>query len=261
MSMAIALPPQTQSRRDKRNAAHGVTLERTLAGSDSRTSQVVRQLTALILDGELKRDALLPSERELALRLGVSRTVVREATKFLHSDGLVTIRHGAGTVINGASSEPVQRAMTQALHGDTETLAKLYEVRCTLETEIVVLAAQRALPHDIEKLRALCAAMDEYEDGENPERFWELDMAFHNTLAEATQNGIYKVVLEAATALLIPARRNSNWGGRTNDITQREHWGMAEAVEAGNSALAVEIMRKHLRAPDNEVAPVAKKAE
>ena len=224
--------------------------KRESASVNNRTSQVIKQLTELILDGDLKRDQLLPPERELALQLGVSRTILREATKFLHSDGLVTIKHGVGIVVNGASSEPVQRAMTQALHRQADPISKLYEVRCSLEAEIVALAARRAHPRNLEKLRALCVTMDAHLADRDLPRLWELDIEFHSALAEATQNEVFVVVLEAATKLLIPAVQQTKLTGRSYEETQRLHWLIFEAVKAGDSDAAMRFMREHLKIPE-----------
>lgn len=223
-------------------------LRPTPRGISSRTDQVAKQLTGLILDGHLKQGKLLPPERDLAVQLGVSRTVVREATKILQSDGLVSIRHGAGTLVTGATSEPVQRVFTQALHGESDALPKLYQVRCALETEIITIAAAHRTSVDLENLRALCREMDKNLSlpEEQRERLWELDMAFHSALAQATQNSIFVVVLEAATKLLIPMRKRSTRVGRSNEVAQKEHWQLLEFVEARDAASARKLMRTHL---------------
>jgi GntR family transcriptional repressor for pyruvate dehydrogenase complex len=102
----------------------------------SRTEQVVSQLTQAILSGDIAQGSLLPPERELAERLGVSRNVVREATKILKSRGLLDIRQGIGTIVKSVTSEPVQEMFNNALHGHDDALTQLTEVRLVLEVQI-----------------------------------------------------------------------------------------------------------------------------
>jgi len=240
-----ALPVRRRTRRPIQDRAP---LKLRALQTDSRTQEIVRDLTQRILNGDLQRGELLPPERELASQLGVSRTVVREATKTLQSDGLVAIRHGVGTVVTGASSEPVQRAFNQSLHGEANALAKLYEVRVAIETEAVALAAQRRTLADLEKLKVLSAGMD-IPSPTDPLALVEVDMAFHSAIAAATQNNAFVVVLEAATSILIPERRKSSKRGRSHQEVQTDHWQLIQMIEAGDSARAVRLMREHLQPP------------
>lgn len=216
----------------------------------SQMQEIVGQFTNLILDGELKRGELLPPERDLAVQLGVSRTVVREATKSLQSEGLVAIRHGVGIVVTGANSEPVQRVFNHALHGEADALPKLYEVRMAIELETVALAAQRRTEADLDKLRALCEEMDARAGKPRQhDKLVELDMAYHSAIAAATQNNVFIIVLEAATTLLLPERRASKRIGVSLQETQRMHWRIYEAIESGDAGLAQRLMKEHLKSP------------
>jgi GntR family transcriptional repressor for pyruvate dehydrogenase complex len=257
-TFAMTAPAGLQpARRRIRRALHGRAPSHLHAlRTDSRAQEVVRLLTRRILDGELKQGELLPPERDLALQLGVSRTVVREATKSLQSDGLVAIRHGVGTVVTGASSEPVTRAFNQALHDEIDALAKLYEVRVAIETATASLAAERATPESIEKLHNLCLEMDVSvgDDPEQQQRFIELDMAFHGAIAAATENNAFVIVLEAATARLIAERKKpkyTDYTSRSNREAQLGHRQIFEAIKAGDATLAVSLVQGHLKPPQS----------
>jgi len=220
-----------------------------LIAANSRTGQVVDHLTQRILEGDFKRNELLPAERELASQLGVSRTVIREATKMLQWSGLVNIRQGSGALVRGASSEPVERAFAHALHGEIDALSKVYEVRRALETDIVALAAKRRTDNDIQKLRALCQEMDSLAShhAEQRLRFIDLDMAFHNAIAAATQNNAFVIILQATTTLFANERKEAKVVGISDQKMQREHWRILRAIEDGEAALAVRVMRDHLK--------------
>lgn len=211
----------------------------------NRSTQVVEQLTQLILNGELKSKELLPPERDLAAQLGVSRNVVREAIKILQSRGLLTIRHGVGTVVNGVSSEPLQQVFTHALHGQEDALLKLTEVRLLVEVEMAALAAQRATRENLHKIRAAFEAMEASVD--DPQRYVQCDREFHSALAEATQNNVFALVMEATSALTRQARVYTLEAGASVRQSLRIHREILEAVEAGDAILAASQMRAHLK--------------
>lgn len=233
--------------------APGGTLALRRLAPANRTSQVVAQLTDLILSGEWSDAALLPPERILAEKFGVSRSVVREATQILQSRGLVSIKHGVGTAVNRQSSEPVQRAFSQALHGQQENdaLLKLTEVRLLVEVEIASLAAQRATAQDLAEMRALLEEMEAALD--EPGLYMELDMNFHRALAKATGNEVFGVVLDASATLSQQARLKSLEAGASTVVSQAMHRAIFRAVAERDAPRAAQEMRNHLQAVQTDL--------
>lgn len=230
----------------------GSAIKLTRLSAANRTQSVVEQLTHSIVSGEIARDSPLPPERELAQRLGVSRNVVREATKILQSRGLLTIRQGIGTVVNGVTSEPVRQVFSDTLHGQDDALLKLTEVRLVLEVEIAALAAQRATADDLRKLRSLVQQMD--ESGDDHTRYARLDVAFHQALAGATQNDLFAVMLESLSELLHESRQRSlSSAAGVPQRAQVLHWAIVEAVAVGDAQLASKRMRDHLQVMQQEI--------
>ncbi len=105
---------------------------------------VVHHIRELIERGDLTPGARLPAERELALRVGVSRPSVRAGLRALAAMGVVQSRHGAGTFIRGGppslGSEPL--SFLAALHGFTRD--EMFEARRVLEVGVAGLAAEPA---------------------------------------------------------------------------------------------------------------------
>src|ERR1035438_9153505 len=85
---------------------------RMLGHKHGLVDRVVEAIEAQILNGRLAISAKLPPEREFADRLGVSRTVVREAVRILVTKGLLETRHGIGTTVHAMTSEEVVKPMT-----------------------------------------------------------------------------------------------------------------------------------------------------
>jgi GntR family transcriptional regulator, transcriptional repressor for pyruvate dehydrogenase complex len=144
---------------------------------------VAQTLLDRIRDGRWPVGTRLPSDRELAEELGVSRPTVREALLGLEFAGLVDIRHGAGAYVLGAT--------TGSAPGTTvaESPAQLVEARIQLEPIIAGLCAARLAEPDIEELEALIVASERCIDAsDNAVELVQLGLQFHRALAVGCGN-------------------------------------------------------------------------
>ena len=80
--------------------------------------QVVNQIKAQIISGELKDGDILPSVRNMAAELRISSLTVKKAYDFLEEEGLVTTVHGKGTFVNAADSQMAAEARRKAIEDD-----------------------------------------------------------------------------------------------------------------------------------------------
>jgi GntR family transcriptional repressor for pyruvate dehydrogenase complex len=214
------------------------------------SEQVAQQLQELIISGELRPDDRLPPERELADQLGVSRTVIREATKSLEQRGLLEVLTGSGTYVSQMDPKVVSDSIGLLVRQSTSSFDYLNEIRRMLEVEIAGLAAERATPRDIEVMDRALQAMDEAvsELGTNPalDDFVEADLAFHNALAKATRNPLLPVLLEPITGLLVEFRHLASRAPGAPEDAVSYHRQILEQVKARDGAACREMMRKHL---------------
>src|ERR1700685_4472179 len=149
--------------------------------------QIVQQIEDSILKGTLKAGDQLPSERELALKFGVSRTAVREAVKALHEKGLVEAYSGRGTFITDGTTEAVRQSINLMMRIDqAEGSENLAEVRQILEPEIAALAATRIQEPQLVLMREAFTVMNDAL--KDPDAYIEADLDFHLALAEAAEN-------------------------------------------------------------------------
>jgi len=161
---------------------------------------ITYRLEQLILDGTLKPDQKIPSERQLAERLGVSRSLVREALHELQGRGLVETRHGKGSFICKMVSEPSSDgALLQLFFGHSRTLYDLYEVRAQLEGQAAALAAERATNEDQYRITKAFEALEQAGRHETA----DYDHAFHETIAEASHNPVLVHVLSSLKELML----------------------------------------------------------
>lgn len=149
---------------------------------------VASELEARILDGSLKPGDLLPSERELAIELGVSRPPIREAIQKLASKGMLTTRHGLGTRVTDRLEAHFVDPWQDMLKGHPLLQRDLLEFRQMLEGQAAYLAAERALDIDIQRLDAVYAELSTAYDSQDIQACIDKDVDFHQAIAEAAHN-------------------------------------------------------------------------
>jgi GntR family transcriptional regulator, transcriptional repressor for pyruvate dehydrogenase complex len=152
------------------------------------SDEVVSALADAIRGGLYDVGDLLPTERDLALRLGVSRTVVREAIAALRQAGIVSVRRGTGggAVVVSLASLP---AVLRGLRAESrENLRALLEARRAVETTAAVLTIERASDDDLKKLERLVAPLEGLLD--RPDEFFEVDARFHIVIGEISGNPV-----------------------------------------------------------------------
>lgn len=168
----------------------------------SNTPKRAYQEIGLILQNELmeglyKVGDRLPPERDIAERMNVSRTVVREAIIMLELQKLVEVKKGSGVYV---CNIPSSTDTVDSEIDDDVGPFELLQARQLLESNIAEFAAAMATPGDIGRMRqALALERKELENGSSESRG---DEQFHVCIAEATQNTVLVDILK------------QSWGGR-----------------------------------------------
>ena len=205
------------------------------------------KILELISSGTWKPGFRLPPERELSEAFGVSRTVVREAVKALEARGVLESVAGGGVSVRLADFNMVSRSLQtyMQLSNRVDFEIRLNEVRRVLEVEMVALAAARRTPEEVARLREICRQMR--AGGYTAKEMAELDFRLHVTMAEATQNDLFKVLL----APLIHQLRDHivlTWEDFPRPVEQvfDQHEAIVSAVENGDADAARQAMMKHL---------------
>lgn len=221
--------------------------------------RVVDKVLDLISSGAWKPGYRLPPERELSEAFGVSRTVVREAVKALEARGVLESTTGSGVSVRQVDfnivSQSLQTYMQLSNRDDFEI--RLNEVRRVLEVEMVALAAARRTPEQLNQLHGICQQMR--AGGNTAKQMAELDFLLHVTLAEATQNDLFKVLL----APLINQLREQiilTWEDFPRPVEEvfDQHETVVSAVENGDADAARQAMTKHLIYSRNVLEDISK---
>ena len=154
-----------------------------------------------LLSGELKAGDRLLGERELALALGVSRPVLREALRSLAMLGLLDIRHGRGAYVRSADASVLGQALTLCLAPEPNILDDVLQARIAIECQAIRLACLRASERD---LQAIAALLDTLVDSlDDPETGGGADYAFHLAIVRASDSGALMKIYEAISPLLM----------------------------------------------------------
>lgn len=188
----------------------------------------------------------LPSERELGEQFGVSRTVIREATRSLAARGIIDVINGVGLCVAAVDASAVSSTMRLFMRGSEElTYEEVHEVRRLLEIDAAGLAAERATEED---LVALKASMDRITEADGDgELLAEADVDFHRTICALTHNPLYTIMLDSIGDILIEIRRATVYIPRRLPKLVVVHEHIYEAIAAHDVRAARKAMRLHLQ--------------
>jgi len=207
--------------------------------------QIVQQIEESVLNGSLKPGDQLPAERELAQRLGVSRTAVREAVKALREKGLVEAYSGRGTFITDGTTHAARQSFDLMVKiGQQEGSSHLAELRLILEPGIAAMAAIRIEEEHLVAMREAVAVMERSQ--KDPEAYIEADLDFHLALAEAAANPLILSLIDSIVALLREQRLkifNVEGGPQRGQV---HHKRILEAMERRDPEIARAAMAAHL---------------
>lgn len=214
-----------------------------------RQPALAEQVADFLVD-EIERGAYppgetLPSESELAKRLEVSRTVIREALARLKHDGFLESRQGSRTKV---VPDPLRRVFRlQAPEKDQETwLAHLYELRAIMESEAAALAARRRTARHLSEIKKRLAAFEmAVQSGSDCTRE---SLAFHKSIIRASGNPHLVRLVDWVDAKIFALRTMDNEEDQRAllERVRREHTALVKAVEDGDSGLARKIALTHV---------------
>lgn len=213
--------------------------------------EIAERLRDLIVLQRLEPGDRLPSERDLATRLGVSRTSVRQALASLRSIGLVDVRHGDGAYLMRPADEIVPKLALEVLHVEADH-PMVWEAREGIEVHAARLAATRATPTDLAAMRraieAMAAGVAAGEDGTAS------DALLHRAIVDAAHNPLiaqlFSVLGEAVDRT---SAASLSIAGRPTE-SLRAHRAIVEAIADRDPERAASEMTSHLRGSARQFA-------
>jgi len=214
----------------------------------SLTSLAADAVLQLITDRGLKVGDPIPVAAELAMTLGVSRTVVREALAELAGQGIIRTQQGSPSVITLPGSQQLERMVRLrfAIQGGSVTAAQ--ELRESIEVAAARLAADRATEDHVGELRSCLAAL---RAAQGVDELHEADLRFHRAVVEASGNDLMAITIDAMTPLLdeLLVRVWHGWldsGLQKEDLVEA-HAEILDRIEHGDGEGAARAMLSNLQ--------------
>ena len=222
--------------------AGGVDLMLSVTTRPSIADDAEAQILDMIRGAAYAPGDRLPSERQLAEQLGVSRTSIRAALGRLVALGLLDARPGSGTYIKAPSNELLHAALAPHIFTDHATLLKLFELREIIEVEAAGRAAQRATPQDVAALRRWVEAIETAVARRDHDGLMLADTEFHRQVVLATGNDVLVHLVDSVAHLL----REMRYASTSDPQVLPGQRTLLAAIEARDSVAARRAMRDHL---------------
>lgn len=196
-----------------------------------------------IRHNELTAGDKLPTEAELAARIGVSRTAIREALRGLEALGIIEVQHGSGRYIRHIDFSEIIDDLAYTLELTGANLKDLLEIRSVLETSFLPETMEYLTAQDLAELDEILMRMGEKVDQGKP--FVEEDMAFHQCLFRHTDNQLLKQLLYVFWRLFSEALPESLQVSEHNDAVLERHRRLRQAVGDKDRQRAVRLLQSH----------------
>ena len=209
-------------------------------------------LRGRLLAGSLRPGDMLLPERDLAVHIGVSRPVVREALRALTMLGIVEIRDRVGTVVRRPDMTVLNDFFTLALAQSADLVDDVMQARIAIECQAIRLSAERATVADLERLRA---ALDRIEPTiDDPEAGSRADYDFHRVIVAAARSETLAVLYDAMGEALLRShslrRRTLESFGAMRTYLIEDHRRLFDAVASRDPERADRVMRDHFAIGD-----------
>lgn len=228
---------------DTREQTGGTALWKPLGRMGTLTDRIADQIEVLIAGDRIGPGERLPSERDLAQMLGVSRPALREAVKRLEAQGRLAVRHGQGVFV----VQTVSSGIRSRLSSLGVTLRELFAMREVLDEPAAAWAASAATPTGLSRLAVLLERQEAARAAPvDFDRLSALDAAFHLAIVELAGNrfllqtvGVLQEMLASSmeTTLRIPGRL---------ELSRRDHQDIFDAIAARDPRAARRAAHRHV---------------
>jgi GntR family transcriptional repressor for pyruvate dehydrogenase complex len=219
------------------------------------SDEIIEQFKALLSKGELKPGDELPSERELADLIGVSRPPLREALNALQAMGFIEIKPRSRIIVKSIAEKSLRDPLSVLIGEDMGRLFELLEIRRAMEGWAAYNAAERATPADIAKLESII--QKDQNDLKRGRDDAKIDADFHVTVSLAAHNTLFSHLIASIYHLLWNTQKMSREkifekkGNRKHIADQ--HRKILAAIKARDRERASREARKHIEFVESEI--------
>ncbi len=227
---------------------------------------VLEQIRTALALGRFRPGDTLPSERDLASMLQVSRTVVREAVAVLNAEGVLEVRRGRSGGIFVSDRQIDDTTKLRILRENSQRLRATFEYRVVVESAAARFAAERrtdaeltALQRCVEEMRRFSETLAQAHDPKLMAEFFAVDHEFHLGIARASRNGwLASATLAARVEMFRPV---GSIFERLEPEANHLHEQICGAIEAHDGEQASEWMRQHIEETRASLEPWLRAAD
>ena len=208
--------------------------------------QVIEVIKDKIKKGKIKKGDKLPSEREMAESLGLSRASVREALRALEVIGLIESIQGAGNYIRTNFDNSLIEPLSLMFMLQESSVKEMYDLRETLELQCVKLSARYIEENE---LGLLTAILNRMYLAKTEEESLELDIEFHYLIAKTSRNmlliNVHEVLSQLMDEFIRKSRMQILHEGNTRENLLEIHENLLRALKCREEAKASQAMKEH----------------
>lgn len=226
--------------------------------AEKLSGAVVKQIELLILRGILRPGDRLPSERELADKLGVSRPSLRDAVAALQDRGLLEARAGSGIFVGNVMGAAFSEALVRLFSDHEEAMFDYISFRRDLEGMAAERAARLGSDTDLKVVDTIFRKMEAAHTKRNPTEESQLDAEFHLAIIEASHNVVMLHMMRAMFQLLregVFYNRQIMFKQRiTRDMLLDQHRAINDALQTRDAVAARDAVWAHLTYVENSLS-------
>lgn len=221
---------------------------------------VFNYFSSQILSGKLKLNDKIPTEREIAERLGVSRNSVREVMHMLEITGLIECLQGSGNYVRCDPMEYMLKSVNMVMALMEIDYSEIFHIRIGYEYSALRLAITTATPEELEEMRKILEKMDEPMSSKDSAK---LDIKFHHKLVCSSHNRmliLYNSMLDNLLDKFIENFRTKILMNKMRaELLRRSHWGIYNALVNKDLDAAMKAFDKHFNIVEDQLNKMTKK--
>lgn len=203
---------------------------------------IMDQIKEMVYDGRLKVGDKLPSELELANKIGVSRASIREALKALKEMGLIDSKVGGGSFISNNFTDSLSGPLSLMVALNNTDMKSIFEFRKVIEIGAVSSAANNYTEQELQELKQILENMKLVSE---EQILGKLDREFHEKIVDMSKNIFFKINMKAIVDILDRFLYVSAMKSKKEDIL-KIHTEIYEALKLKDEKLAKKILERHL---------------
>lgn len=222
--------------------------------TSKRYKLVIRAIQNYIIDNNLEAGDRLPTENELAEKLQVGRSSVREAVKSLEVLGVIETKAGEGMFVRSFNFLPILENLPYSMMFDRDDLSEVLEIRITLELSNLKKVIDNIDAEHLKKIELVVEKMKKSRESNDIVAFVEADERFHKLLFQPVNNELLKKLLGIFWTLLENAKDFSKLADPNLQAGYKKHKAIYQALAEKDHDKLYKLLEKHYEVSKKNIA-------